>query len=123
MNKILKIIAILFLTLGVSACQNVPVWKYSMFERPAGNGNYPPLYIEGWKDGCESGAQASANSFYRIQYKFKQNWQLITDPVYKNGWDNAYNQCRKYILQQNMNTEDEVETADSEESGNLWVWR
>jgi hypothetical protein len=122
MVRTLKIIGILILALSTSACQNVPVWKYSMFEKPAGNYNYPPLYIQGWKDGCESGAQASSNSFYRAQYKFKQNWELITDPVYKNGWDSAYNQCRKYILQHNMNEEQSVETSNNEEE-NLWTWR
>jgi hypothetical protein len=113
MKKGLKITGILLILTPFSACQNVPVWKYGMFNRPAGNYNYPPLYIQGWRDGCESGAQASSSAFYRSHYKFKQNWQFITDVTYKNGWDSAYNQCRKYVLQQNMNTQRDTETTAS----------
>lgn len=105
----------------VTSCQNVPVWKYSMFDRPAGNYNYPPLYLSGWRDGCESGAQASANHFYRMKYQFKQDWQLISNQVYRTGWDNAYNQCRKYVLQHNMNTEHAFNQP--KEETNLWAWK
>ncbi len=108
-----------FLLSFLCACHNVPVWKYSMFEKPYGNGQYDPLYTKGWQDGCESGAQASSNHLYRIRYKFKQDWQLITNTIYRNGWDNAYNQCRKYILQQNLNTEH----AQIDEGINIWTWQ
>lgn len=117
----MKNIFLALILIGMTACQNVPVWRYGMFERPVGNGNYPPLYISGWKDGCESGAQASANHLYRMRYKFKQNWQLISNPLYRNGWENAYNQCRKYILQHNMNTERASQTETEEKS--LWAWK
>lgn len=97
-----KALILLALATSLMACQNVPVWQYGMFERPAGNKNYPPLYIQGWQDGCESGAEASANHFYRIKYKFRQDWQLLSEPLYVNGWNNAYNHCRKYVLQHNL---------------------
>lgn len=125
MSKTRKIIVSMLVLVSVSACQNVPMWKYSMFDRPAGNYNYPPLYIDGWRDGCESGAQASSNTFYRTQYQFKQNWQLITDTTYRNGWESAYNQCRKFVLQHNMNSEKDKETGtfnSKEEGENLWQW-
>ena len=99
MKKTLLIILSLSI---LSACHNVPMWKYSMFERPVGNGNYPPLYIKGWQDGCESGAQASANHLYRFKYKFTQDWKLLNNPMYMNGWDRAYSHCRKYVLQHNL---------------------
>lgn len=97
MKKYLTILILLMIT----ACQNVPLWKYSMFERPAGNRPYPPLYLQGWRDGCESGANASSNYFYKFKYKFKQDWQLLDDRTYMSGWEAAYEQCRKYILQHN----------------------
>lgn len=97
-----KIILYVILSLGLSACQNVPVWKYSMFERPEGGGNYPPLYLEGWQDGCESGADASANHLYKFKYSFRQKWQLLNNAAYVNGWENAYSHCRKYVLQHNL---------------------
>ncbi len=117
-----KLSALLIL-IAITGCQNIPAWKYSMFDRPAGNYNYPPLYLSGWRDGCESGAQASANHFYRMKYKFKQDWQLISDQVYRTGWDNAYNQCRKYILQHNMNIEHAAQQPQQEEESNLWAWK
>lgn len=97
-----KIILITILTIATTGCQNVPVWKYSMFDRPAGNKNYPTEYIQGWQDGCESGADASANHLYAFKYKFRQDWTMLNNPTYVNGWENAYNQCRKYVLQHNM---------------------
>ena len=84
MKKIKKIILITSCFLSLTACQNVPVWKYSMFERPEGNRNYPPVYISGWQDGCESGAEASANHLYRFKYKFRQDWKMLNcQPAYK----------------------------------------
>jgi hypothetical protein len=97
-----KIILITACVLSLTACQNVPAWKYGMFERPEGNKNYPPVYISGWKDGCESGAEASANHLYRFKYKFRQDWKMLNDQIYVSGWENAYNHCRKYVLQHNL---------------------
>lgn len=88
--------------LTLSACHNAPVWQYNMFKQPNGKGNYPPIYVKGWQDGCESGAEASATHFYRAFYQFKQDWSLLNDPYYVRGWENAYNHCRKYILQHNL---------------------
>ena len=47
-------------------------------------------------------AQASSNYFYRAKYEFKQDWRLLNNPTYINGWEDSYNQCRKYILQNNL---------------------
>jgi hypothetical protein len=97
-----RILLIVVCFLSLAACQNVPIWQYRMFERPPGNKPYPPMYLKGWQDGCESGAQASGNYLYRLKYKFRQDWELLDDQEYVNGWENAYDHCRKYILQQNL---------------------
>ncbi len=102
MLHILFILILSITSFSLSACHNVPMWKYSMFERPSGNQPYPPLYIKGWKDGCESGADASANYFYKTQYQFKQDWRLLSEPYYVRGWEDSYNHCRKYVLQHNL---------------------
>lgn len=99
MKRTLIIFICLF---GLPACHNVPAWKYGMFEKPAGNKAYPPLYLKGWQEGCESGAQASANHLYRLRYKFTQDWKLLNNTTYINGWDRAYSHCRKYVLQHNL---------------------
>lgn len=90
------------LLIFLTSCQNAPVWQYGMFKRPPGNNTYSDTYIKGWQDGCESGAQASANYLYRWKYKYKQDWQMLTNREYMSGWDAAYSHCRKYIHQHNM---------------------
>lgn len=102
MPRLYKKITLLLVLSLLTACHNVPVWQYSMFKRPAGNHPYAPLYIKGWQDGCESGAEASATYLYRLRYHFKQDWKLLNNAYYTNGWDAAYNHCRKYILQHNL---------------------
>jgi hypothetical protein len=102
MRKFFVKLVIAICLMNITACENVPMWKYDMFKRPAGNSPYPPMYIKGWQDGCESGAQASANYLYRLKYKFKQDWELLDNREYMTGWDNAYNHCRKYLLQHNL---------------------
>ena len=86
----------------LSSCHNVPVWKTDIFERPPGTKEYPPLYIKGWQDGCESGADASANHLFKWKYKFKQDWKLLDNQYYVNGWEDAYQHCRLYVLQHNL---------------------
>ena len=75
-----------------------------MFKGPSDGGRYPPLYITGWKHGCETGAYTSANTFYRLRYKFNQDWQLAQDDTYYKGWQDAFDYCRKYVLQHNLRT-------------------
>tara|TARA_B100001564_G_scaffold347324_1_gene347956 strand:+ start:126 stop:449 length:324 start_codon:yes stop_codon:yes gene_type:complete len=89
--------------LVLSGCHNVPMWKYDMFKRPYGNKPYPAEYIQGWQDGCESGAEASATHFYRLKYEFRQDWSMLNNTLYVSGWESAYNHCRKYVLQHNLN--------------------
>lgn len=93
---------LLLIILLISGCHNVPVWKYDIFERPPNKGNYSELFLKGWRDGCESGAEASANYLYRLKYKFKQDWKLIENKEYITGWEHAYNFCRKYVFQNNI---------------------
>jgi len=105
-----KIILVLML-IGLSACENVPMWRYDIFKGPQGAdlSKYDPMYLHGWRDGCESGADASATHFYRVvRYKFKQDWQLLDNNFYVRGWEDAYNLCRKYILQNNL---DKIESG------------
>ena len=94
--------AVIIGSMFVMSCHNVPAWKIDMFERPPGNKEYPDMYLKGWKDGCESGADASANHLFKWKYRFKQDWRLLENQYYMNGWDDAYTHCRHYILQHNL---------------------
>lgn len=72
-----------------------------MYEGPpnADERDYPPLYVEGWKHGCESGVSAQVNHFYKFKYKFKQDYQLAQNSVYYKGWKDSFDYCQKYINQ------------------------
>ena len=72
-----------------SGCHNVPVFNSWMFDHPPPGKEYPPIYVTGWQDGCETGAAVGANALYRFRYEFRQDWQLVTDRVYYAGWKDA----------------------------------
>ncbi len=60
---------------------------------------YPPMYVDGWKDGCETGASANTNDFYKYYNHFKQDWKKAQDDVYYKGWKDAFSYCGRYIYQ------------------------
>lgn len=90
------------IVLVLTGCHNVPLWRYDIFERPPTPGNYSEDFLEGWRHGCESGAEASANYLYRNKYKFTQDWKKLDNNEYVKGWEHSYNFCRKYIFQNNI---------------------
>ncbi|MCH2037212.1 MAG: hypothetical protein MK137_01290, partial [Rickettsiales bacterium] len=102
--KINEVCKVIILSSLISSCHNVPAWKVGIFERPPGDKEYPEMYLKGWQDGCESGADASANYLFKWKYKFRQDWQLLDNKLYVNGWEDAYNHCRLYVLQHNLKT-------------------
>ena len=56
----------------------------------------PPEYMEGWKDGCESGLSAMTNDYYKTFYTFQQNNDLIGNELYYKAWKDTYHFCRHY---------------------------
>lgn len=101
-----NLLLIILIISCIPSCQNVPIWQYGMFKHPPGNASYHPDYIKGWQDGCESGADVSSNYFYRLRHEFRQDPLMLNNSQYVNGWQNAYDHCRRYILQHNLNTLD-----------------
>ena len=103
--KILLYIAILF---SLNACEHfdmanpVPPHMRWMEKGPKPNPNgkpHNPLYVDGWVDGCHTGISASANSWYKSHYKFKQDAYKAQETVYYKGWKDAFNYCNRYIYQ------------------------
>lgn len=73
-----------------------PPWMHKMLTQgPPG----PTNFQLGWRDGCETGIAASANTFQRQFYRFKQDSTLAQDPTYYTGWRNAFNYCQRYVFQ------------------------
>jgi hypothetical protein len=62
---------------------------------------YPPLYTEGWVDGCETGAAGNTNAFYKYTLHFRQDAIKAQDDIYYKGWKDAFFYCGRYIYQYN----------------------
>lgn len=58
----------------------------------------PPLFSQGYREGCESGLAAFGNSYYKTFYSFKKTPEAIGDPVYEDGWGQGYGYCKTYVL-------------------------
>ncbi len=105
---IMRILAITLMLFMVTACQKGmlgtqagPPWQQWMYEGPpkVEGKDYQPLYVEGWRHGCESGTSASANQWYKFFYKFQQDAVLAQNRVYYKGWKDAFDYCQRYIYQ------------------------
>jgi hypothetical protein len=69
---------------------------------PSKNGQpSDPLYVDGWKDGCETGAAANTNDFYKYTLHFRQDAYKAQNEVYYKGWRDAFFYCGRYIYQYN----------------------
>lgn len=90
----------LLITLLCSACAGSSS-EYTIFDGPPNGGNYSGLYLQGWRDGCETGAASSADNIYKYRRIFKQDWQLAQNDEYHQGWKQAYTYCRKKVLAEN----------------------
>ncbi len=96
-KKLFMLICILLLS--STGCTAGPPWQQWMFEGPPPGREYHPLYVDGWVDGCESGTSATANPWYKMQYKFRQDPIKAQNKVYYKGWKDAFNYCNRYIYQ------------------------
>ena len=92
------------LSISLSGCEfhNVAPWQTWMFDGPPAGRKYTPLYVKGWKDGCWTGAHATANLWYKFKYSFKQDWRLAQNRVYYKGWKDAFQYCQLYVYQYNQ---------------------
>ncbi len=57
----------------------------------------PPLYLQGWNEGCETGANIYGNDYMRVIYANKINTSLMKNPVYRNAWRVGQSYCRFYV--------------------------
>ncbi len=77
--------------LVISSCAPVPA---GLTKSPPG----PPDFVNGYKDGCDSGLAAFGNSYYKMFYKFKKRFNPAYDELYQNGWEKGYQYCRQYAM-------------------------
>jgi hypothetical protein len=77
----MKIIALLTSILFIfSACQSTQEWLKTK----------PKPYQRGYKDGCDNGEERALNSTI---FKKNNTQDYKTDDLYKEGWDEGYEDC------------------------------
>lgn len=54
----------------------------------------PPAYVQGWKDGCESGLSGYGNSVTKAFYRLRKSPEYNRNKVYQQIWHDSYNYCR-----------------------------
>ena len=92
---------ILTLVFLLSGCYSGSPWMQSMMEAPPQRKGmpkeeYPPLYVQGWQDGCETGISSNTNSVQKFFYKYKQNANLVMNDIYYRGWKDSFDYCQRY---------------------------
>lgn len=60
-----------------------------------------PEFKMGFKDGCESGFATYGTFFYKLNYSFYQNYEMLSNVDYDRAWHEAFNYCRHYSLKWN----------------------
>ena len=101
MLSLKTIILLCVLVLVANACTPVPPWQRWMLKGPPPREGitYPPKYVEGWQHGCETGISATANQWYKMTHKFRQDPILAQDRTYYRGWKDAFDYCQRYQYQ------------------------
>lgn len=97
-QHIYHIIAFMVLVIALSACGSGPPWQQWMKEGPPPQDGveYPADYVDGWKDGCETGISSNTNHLYKFMYDYKQDSSRILNDVYYRGWKDAFDYCQRY---------------------------
>jgi hypothetical protein len=95
-----RVVSIAILMVMLSGCEhfvsqvtNQRPWGLS--DTPDG----PPEFKKGWEDGCETGIAAYADGWTKMFNTYKQDANLVGNPIYYRAWRDAYTYCRWYSEQ------------------------
>lgn len=100
MQKNYKIFLVILSIVLLASCNHTPdgqiSWQPNSLDLTPPPGS--PEYQQGWSDGCESGANAYANSVYKIfgAFKFKLDPRLRSNKAYYQVWKDAFIYCSIY---------------------------
>lgn len=100
MKSQIKISLSVIVCLAAVACNHTPDGKISLqpasidLTPPPG----PPEYQKGFSDGCESGANAYSNNFYKMikAFDLKYDATLRGNKMYTQVWKDAFIYCSIY---------------------------
>ena len=94
----IKLIIILVLTFGCTQMNHdfsrITKPPTMTMEPPDG----PPIYQQGFREGCESGYSGYSNSFNKMFWRWKQDPELAQNEVYYKIWKDAYGYCAVYAM-------------------------
>lgn len=80
----------------LSACASIP--PGAVLEREiAGVSSQPPMFVNGYRDGCQSGLSAGGNT----TFQYAKNLQNANNPQYKLGWEDGFRICQSRQVQRN----------------------
>ena len=100
-----NILKIIFITLVISSCSEESKLKfrerfassasdYKIKIRPV-DPNSSQDFKDGWRDGCEVGISAGANTYYKSFYKNNKadGYRMMNSPDYEMAWTNSFWLC------------------------------
>lgn len=100
-HRLLTVLALTLLLGSATACKNgqfYPFWAKTyaldIWDAPDG----PPIYQQGYRDGCESGFKGYGTHYNKVWWSFKQDEKYRNDPVYYQIWKDAYAHCAAYAM-------------------------
>jgi hypothetical protein len=106
-----QVLAVLLTLISISGCQ-------STSERLLAEG-YPPLFVEGFTDGCASGRHAAGELD-----GFRKNVPVyLQQPNYALGWDDGFRQCQARAdseLEQRLVRDSEADRAWRHSKDQAW---
>ena len=82
-----KFIASLLMTILCSACAG------NAYDIERDIADQPPMFQQGYRDGCESGYEAAGNE----TSEFKRGEAYFSEDLYKQGWDEGFTTCRSQL--------------------------
>lgn len=87
-----KVVALVLLVV-MSGCTSKALDIYGMPHAPKYG---PPEYIQGWKEGCQTGMTSYGSYYLRYRYRANVNGSMMANPMYSKGWELGANYCQYY---------------------------
>jgi len=81
----------LFLVVAVMSLNGCATQQFKWEREALSKQGQPPEYIDGYEDGCSSGAKAAGNPYFHFTKDVKR---FHTDYLYAQGWHNGFDVCK-----------------------------
>ena len=83
----------LLLVLSLASCSSSPLNIWGL-PNPPTEGS--PEYLQGWREGCETGTTSYGNSYLRSRYKVNVTPELMSNQDYRKAWSIGNRYCTYY---------------------------